>query len=300
MTQLQLLIAVSQTKYEEALNILWVVIEPDTPSTLSDKIYAYMVTKDWMARLVKSDPDKLLDQFKHLAQQYEQEFDKSRDELTDLMYELRSDSDSLCNDCPAWVQEMGKEYYRSLRVVADFFAKELNDHQFNCILDISNVPKLTDDTAAVLRRCHRDYSRVLEVLAQVQLHALPATVENIMYAYMIAKDWCKWATNPDDPTSPLYGKESDVSAMLTLFRGLADHFERVLEQEFVLVKEVMDGLAPNPSIFDKEGGSAEDKMYYRSLLVTAEFFYQKHQDADYMDMLYDKGVPTLNELELNM
>ena len=71
-----------------------------------------------------------------------------------------------------------------------------------------------NQTGLLLASVHGDITNAHNILTLVSLRSIPTTIEDTMYAYMVAKDWCDWITNPDTQDNPLREQNVDFSSHL--------------------------------------------------------------------------------------
>ena len=149
----------------------------------------------------------------------------------------------------------------------------------------------------MLAGARENYSDAMNVLMLVQMHSLPATIEDVMYAYMVARDWCKWIKNPNTPRNPLFGQTADFSPVLDIFRRFVASFERELEEQKTEVDCVFEKLNPNLVYLTQRREieiSETTKMYCLSLRYTAQFFADTCGDGSLNEILDKKNVPPLD------
>jgi len=154
-----------------------------------------------------------------------------------------------------------------------------------------------NQTKLLLESARGDYSQALNVLMMVAHGMLPATVEDMMYAYMVAKDWCEWVKNPNSSAeNPLFGKESDYTPMLSMFQRYVDDLGRNLILNESAVEEVFETLNPNLIQLWRSRNPTlknEAKMFHRSLRFTAKFFEEKLGETHFNEILGEKRVPLI-------
>ncbi len=157
-----------------------------------------------------------------------------------------------------------------------------------------------NQTKLLLENAREDCSEALDVLMMVSKGMLSATINDTMYAYMIACDWCEWTKNPNSGAgNPLFGIKSDFKWLLMMFQSYADDLGANLVLNKDLIKEVFVTLnphliefwrSPNPTL------KSETKMFLRSLRFTAKFFEDKFGDNDFNEILDRNQVPPMSEL----
>lgn len=155
-----------------------------------------------------------------------------------------------------------------------------------------------NQTKLLLENAREDYSEALNILMMVSTGMLPATIEDVMYAYMVACDWCEWVKNPrSSAENPLFGKASDYIPMLCMFQQYTDDLGRNLILNESAVEVVFETLnpnliqlwrSPNPTLKN------EVKMFHRSLRFTAKLFEEKFGETRFNEILVEKQVPPMS------
>jgi len=157
-----------------------------------------------------------------------------------------------------------------------------------------------NQTKLLLESARGDYSQALNVLMMVSVGMLPATIEDVMYAYMVAKDWCEWVKNPNSSKkNPLFGKQSDFTPMLSMFQRYADDLGELLAISESEVSDVFETLNPNLiQLWHSKNNTLKEeaKMFHRSLRVTAKLFEEKYGEDVFSKLLDEKQVPPMSEL----
>ena len=151
-----------------------------------------------------------------------------------------------------------------------------------------------NQTSLLLASVHGDFTNAHNILTLVSMHAIPTTIENTMYAYMVAKDWCDWITNPDTPNNPLHKQNVDFSPHLKMFQLIRDCFERELLENTLEVRDAF--IAVNPNLVSLlrspiETVKENTTMFFRSLRCTADLFKEKLGTKFYHEILTGKFVP---------
>lgn len=159
---------------------------------------------------------------------------------------------------------------------------------------------MNEQTKIMLVTVHHssDACEVNNILFMVTNKMLPVTIEDIMYAYMIAEDWIKWCKDPNSSDdSPLIGRSAkDVAPLLDLFQRQADDLAKELMLNVGDVRMVFEKL--NPALINN-WRSRDDlvrettKMYHRSLRFTANLFAETGEES-FNDILKEKQVPLIS------
>ena len=100
-----------------------------------------------------------------------------------------------------------------------------------------------NQTGIMLASSREDYSQAMNVLFMVESRYLPVSIENLMYAYMVAKDWCNWIKNPDAPDTPVLSKHDDLTPLYDIFQRYATSLEEELadkEEDIILVFSLLN------------------------------------------------------------
>ena len=142
-----------------------------------------------------------------------------------------------------------------------------------------------EQTKIMLNSARRDVMDAPNVLMLVQMGMLPATIDDMMYAYMVAHDWCMWIKNPKAyEGNPLYNKTADYTPMLDMFESYRDDLADILRQNKYTVLHAFAELNPNLSQFYT--GENQDpvlskttKLYHRSLRLAAQLFKEEDGTA---------------------
>ena len=159
---------------------------------------------------------------------------------------------------------------------------------------------MNEQTKIMLVTVHHssDACEVNNILFMVTNKMLPVTIEEIMYAYMIAQDWVKWIKDPNSSDdSPLIGHSAeDVAPLLDLFQRQADDLAGELKLYVSDVRMVFENL--NPCLINN-WRSRDDlvrettRMYHRSLRFTANIFAEMG-DESFNEILKQKQVPLIS------
>lgn len=142
-----------------------------------------------------------------------------------------------------------------------------------------------------------DYTNALNVMYVIQMNVIPTTIEDTMYAYMVAKDWCEWIKNPGEPAENplLYDVDDSLSSM---FERYAEKFEEQLLISLVDIEACVDILNPNLITLYRGKNpvwSENTRLLYRSLRYTAQMFEDKGDDH-LSKLLDEKQVPPMDKL----
>ena len=146
-------------------------------------------------------------------------------------------------------------------------------------------------------RGNQDYTNALNIMCLVQLHIIPTTIGDTMYAYMVAKDWCLWIKNPGKPAeNPLQYEVDD--GLRCMFERYAEGFEDQLLASLVDIEAYIDILNPNFIELFRHRNlvlSEDTRLLYRTLRYTAQLFEDKGDDH-FSKLLDEKQVPPMSEL----
>lgn len=143
-----------------------------------------------------------------------------------------------------------------------------------------------------------DTCYVNNILCMVAGKMLPVTISDVMYAYMIAKDWVRWCKDPNSSDdNPLKGwSAEDAAPHLDLFQRQAYDLATKLTLCKNDVEEIFENL--NPCLINN-WRSRDDlareitKMYHRSLRFTANLFAEMG-DGHFNEILKQKQVPLIS------
>ena len=162
-----------------------------------------------------------------------------------------------------------------------------------------------EQTRLLLIMSREDYSLALNILMMVSTGMLPATIEDVMYAYMVACDWCKWIKEPKEERSAentLFGETADYLPMLEMFEGYAEDIEDQLIAYQDAIEAYFRGL--NPNLVDFWRGLSESpslredtRLLFRSLRYTAQLSEEKFGATFLNKLLDEKQIPQMNELD---
>ena len=127
-----------------------------------------------------------------------------------------------------------------------------------------------EQTRILLEIARHDHSQAMNVLMMMQTHLISADIENIMYAYALAKDWSS------------YAKEKKHEAMFNMFQTFERRFESELTAHKKEIEAIFNELNPNLNYFreSKEKFVAESvNNYLHALQTTASFFVSEFADS---------------------
>ena len=154
-----------------------------------------------------------------------------------------------------------------------------------------------EQTKLMLASARQNYSQALNIICLIQMNAIPTTIEDTMYAYMVAKDWCLWIKTPGEPAeNPLQSEVDDE--LYHMFEEYAERFEYQLLISLVDIEACVDIL--NPNLIELFRGrnsvwSENTRLLYRSLRYTAQLFEDKGNN--HLNKLLDeKQVPPMSGL----
>ena len=165
-----------------------------------------------------------------------------------------------------------------------------------------------EQTRILLMHARDDYSNfstALNVLYLLAMRNIPSTIEDVMYGYMVAKDWIDWIKNPNSPGDADNfmpdKKAEEYQGMLDVLEGYTDDFEDMLVTDEDDVEEYIKNL--NPNLVDLWRGyhyhlniKEDARMLFRSLRYMAEFFTSVG-DNHFSKLLDAKNVPPMSELK---
>ena len=149
-----------------------------------------------------------------------------------------------------------------------------------------------------------NFSLALNVVCLLSSRSIPSTIEDTIFAYMVAKDWINWIKNPNDPTDVDSfmpdGKAEVYRQMLDVLEMYADD----LEDQLITDEEDLDEYFKNfnPTLVKLWRGAhrhlniKEDaRQLLRALRYTAQMFADKGDDH-LNKLLEEKEVPPTSEL----
>ena len=151
----------------------------------------------------------------------------------------------------------------------------------------------------MLKHSYKDFGGVMNVLTLMRMRMLPMDIEDIMFGYMVAKDWIEWITNSKASDRPSIAGTEAATDMLGIFQDGAKACEELLEELSYEVYLLIDNLNPNLHTLYQGRGSveAEDvRMYHRSLRFAAKFLDEDRGDSHYSKKLDEKNVPSLESI----
>lgn len=139
-----------------------------------------------------------------------------------------------------------------------------------------------------------DDSDALNLLTLVEMGVLPATIEETMLAYMVAKKWTEWIVEPEMPDSPLRGRKDDFSSLLEMFQNHVEFFETSIVMKRWEVRFVFEKINPNLISLLRSPVAGVKEMttiYFQSLRITAKLFAEKENDSFFEKLLDSKNIP---------
>lgn len=128
----------------------------------------------------------------------------------------------------------------------------------------------------MLKNAEKDYGNALNVFMLLKMGMLPASIEDFMSAYYLARKWCAWLQNPDLPDCPLEYKDVDYTAALDMMQNSAKELEEYLRENHALVGMVFCNF--NKNILTLAAKDSDDeavaaaRSYVAVLTQTADFF----------------------------
>lgn len=160
--------------------------------------------------------------------------------------------------------------------------------------------RVMNQTKLLLENAREEYSDALTVLMMVSTGMLPATVEDVMYAYMVASDWCDNLKNPDSSVAnPVFPQKGGYSMELAMIKDYADDLGKMLIQNESKVEIVFKTLSPQLVSFWKSVNPTlrrETQMFHRSLRFTAKLFEEAAGNNRFNEILEEKRVPSMCEV----
>lgn len=162
-----------------------------------------------------------------------------------------------------------------------------------------------EQTRLLLISAREDYSLALNTVFWVQMREIPTTISDTMYAYMVAKDWCKWMQEPETERSaenPLEGDTDDYHLLLNMFERNAEG----LENQIVAYQDAIEAYlsALNPNLVNCWSGASnmptlkeDTRLFFRSLRYTAQVFEKRFHATFLTKILDEKQVPPMSELD---
>ena len=137
-------------------------------------------------------------------------------------------------------------------------------------------------TSILLDQARLDYTKALNVLTLVEMRMISVSADDLMYAYLVATEWCEWFKNPDAEGSPLtkFGpNHPDYGGVLSMMENSVKNLEDNLMMEMPSVYVVFSQLNPNLVAIskqeDKSGVLESTKCYIKSLELTANFYKER-------------------------
>ena len=154
------------------------------------------------------------------------------------------------------------------------------------------------------RDTDENLSLAFNILYLVASRNIPSNIEDVMYAYMVAKDWISWIkspNSPDDVDNFMPGKKAeDYQPALEILEGYADDLEDILVTDETGIDEYLETL--NPKLADLWNGvhrhqniKEDTRMFFRTLRYMAQFF-ESVGDNHFSKLLDTKNVPPMGEL----
>ncbi|MBO4516031.1 hypothetical protein J5751_00995 [bacterium] len=122
----------------------------------------------------------------------------------------------------------------------------------------------------MLKHSYKEFGDAMNVLTLIQMRTLPMDIEDVMFGYMVAKDWIEWITNPEASDRPSTAGTEAATYMLGIFQNSAKACEELLEERLDEVDLVVNTLNPNLHTLYQGRGSAEAedaRMFHRSLRI---------------------------------
>ena len=155
----------------------------------------------------------------------------------------------------------------------------------------------------MLKHSYKYFGDVMSVLTLMRMRTLPMDIEDVMFGYMVAKDWIEWITNPEASDRPSSASTEAATIMLGIFQDGAKACEELLEERWDDVDLVVNTLNPNLHTLYQGRGSAEAEdvwMFHRSLRIASKFLDEELGDSEYSKKLDNKNVPSLESIRLWM
>ena len=141
----------------------------------------------------------------------------------------------------------------------------------------------------------RDYDEIVNCFRILEGFLIPVRDLDVIYAYMVAKDWINWVTSPDGYGNPLSGKQKQYRRHLKVFESFAQWCEQAFDKEpekiEAIICELREGTVAGWYLND----STEDELTYEhihALRVVAHYFAKKG-NSKFEEILREKGVPLM-------
>lgn len=151
----------------------------------------------------------------------------------------------------------------------------------------------------MLKHSYKEFGDAMNVLTLIQMRTLPMDIEDVMFGYMVAKDWIDWITNPESSDRPSTASTEAATYMLGIFQNSAKACEELLEERLDEVDLVVNTLNPNLHTLYQGRGSAEAedvRMFHRSLRIATKFLDEERGNNNYSKELDNKDVPSLESI----
>lgn len=156
---------------------------------------------------------------------------------------------------------------------------------------LTPFPQLVEAYKAV------DYTEVVMCFRVLEGFLIPVRNIDVIYAYMVAKDWINWVTSPDGYGNPLSGKQKQYRRHLKVFESFAQWCEEAFDKEPENVEDLIRNLDKGTVAGWYLNDSTEDErtcVYIPSLRVVAHYFAKKG-NSKFEEILREKGVPLIEE-----
>ena len=149
-------------------------------------------------------------------------------------------------------------------------------------------------TKLLIMNAREDYSHAIDLLQSLRVRANQISIDDLMYAYILAKDWCNWSCNPYSPSNLIRSKDIDIPTVSYRFQQLAEYCEQELERREAEL--LIYFLHINPELSSLLNSSNETvkslaQNHIHAMVVTAEFFSSKLSKAYYKEILENNSIP---------
>ena len=142
-----------------------------------------------------------------------------------------------------------------------------------------------------------DYTETVNCFRILENFLIPLRDIDIIYAYMVAKDWIMWITSSDGRDNPLSGRQKNYLRHLEVFKSFAQWCEKAFDEEPKNVEDIICNLREGTVSGWMINDSTEDEItceHIHSLRVVARYFAKKG-NSRFENILLKKGVPLMRE-----
>lgn len=142
----------------------------------------------------------------------------------------------------------------------------------------------------LLLNARTDFSDAVHILTLIKKASVSTSIEDTVYAYMVARDWCKQIADCNTPSC-----KEDLSSLLKTFKSFAEYFEQEFENRehelvmyFTSFNPIVATLLNSPN----ERIQELTTLHLRAMLYVADFFATKRSKTWYADLLKSRSVPS--------